>query len=136
MNRGFKSQPASVRHAARSGSCPRVLPSPAAQHLVTWRYYGFRQLVASTAWIANDFAFYGNKLQQGVFLALLFPGATPYVQVRACACCCMAGRFTAVARQPSIRSEEDWAPAQARACVARCQDADGGTDLCHGATRT
>ncbi len=30
------------------------------KHLVTWYYYWPRQLVASTAWIANDFAFYGE----------------------------------------------------------------------------
>ncbi len=35
-----------------------------------------------------------------------------------------------------ISSEEDQAPAQARACITRCQDTDGGTDLLHGPNRT
>lgn len=48
------------------------------KHTCSLYYYWPRQLVASAAWIANDFAFYGNKLQQNVFLAILFPGVTPY----------------------------------------------------------
>ncbi len=36
------------------------------KHLTSYYYFWPRQLVASVAWIANDFAFYGNKLQQGV----------------------------------------------------------------------
>eukprot|EP00955_Chlamydomonas_euryale_P090576 364556-Chlamydomonas_euryale.AAC.17 len=37
-----------------------------------------RQVVASGAWLANDFAFYGNKLQQGFFINLLYPHATVF----------------------------------------------------------
>jgi hypothetical protein len=36
------------------------------KHLVSIKYWGLRQVIASGAWIANDFAFYGNKLQQGL----------------------------------------------------------------------
>ena len=39
--------------------------------------YWPRQFVASIGWIANDFAFYGNKLQQHRFIELLYPTATP-----------------------------------------------------------
>lgn len=49
-------------------------------HLVCAYYWGSRQFIASGAWIANDFAFYGNKLQQGLFLNILFPSATPYIK--------------------------------------------------------
>lgn len=30
------------------------------KHAVTWWYWGHRQMVASAAWVANDFAFYGT----------------------------------------------------------------------------
>ena len=50
------------------------------KHLISLRYWGLRQVIASGAWIANDFAFYGNKLQQGLFLKILFPLATPYLK--------------------------------------------------------
>lgn len=50
------------------------------KHVVSLYYYWPRQLVASGAWIANDFAFYGNKLQQNVFLGILFPTASPYLK--------------------------------------------------------
>ena len=43
--------------------------------------YWPRQFVASMAWFANDFAFYGNKLQQGVFIALLYPTYNPFQQM-------------------------------------------------------
>ena len=43
------------------------------KQLVSLYYYWPRQWVASMAWVANDFAFYGNKLQQNVFLGVLFP---------------------------------------------------------------
>ena len=42
-------------------------------HWISIYYYGTRQCIASAAWVANDFAFYGNKLQQGVFLGILYP---------------------------------------------------------------
>mmetsp|Transcript_12364 Transcript_12364/g.26712 ORF Transcript_12364/g.26712 Transcript_12364/m.26712 type:complete len:579 (-) Transcript_12364:1179-2915(-) len=48
------------------------------RHKMSAYYYWPRQMVASAAWIANDFAFYGNKLQQGLFINLLYPGSTPY----------------------------------------------------------
>lgn len=41
-------------------------------------FYGPRQLVASLAWIANDFTFYGNKLQQSFFISQLHPTASYY----------------------------------------------------------
>ena len=40
---------------------------------ISFYYYSTRQCIASAAWIANDFAFYGNKLQQGLFLNILYP---------------------------------------------------------------
>ena len=52
------------------------------RHLVSAYYYWPRQLVASMAWICNDFAFYGNKLQQSKFIALLYPGTSYYVQMQ------------------------------------------------------
>lgn len=50
------------------------------RHIVSLYYYWPRQWVASMAWVANDFAFYGNKLQQGIFLKILFSTSTPYQQ--------------------------------------------------------
>jgi hypothetical protein len=32
-----------------------------------------RLTATSMAWVANDFAFYGNKLFQSTFIALLYP---------------------------------------------------------------
>ncbi|KAG1670185.1 hypothetical protein FOA52_014961 [Chlamydomonas sp. UWO 241] len=49
-----------------------------AKHWVSLKKYWPRQLVASGAWFANDFAFYGNKLQQAFFIGLLYPKATTY----------------------------------------------------------
>ena len=43
------------------------------KHWVCLVKYLPRLLVGSGAWISNDFAFYGNKLQQGIFLGILFP---------------------------------------------------------------
>jgi hypothetical protein len=34
-----------------------------------------RLTATSLAWVANDFAFYGNKLFQSTFIALLYPQA-------------------------------------------------------------
>ena len=42
-----------------------------------WLYWP-RQFAASVGWFCNDFAFYGNKLQQSFFIALLFPGQTAF----------------------------------------------------------
>lgn len=50
------------------------------KHLVALKYFSIRQFIASAAWIANDFAFYGNKLQQNLFISLLYPTASPYVK--------------------------------------------------------
>ena len=36
-------------------------------------HYWPRQMVASTAWLANGFAFYGSKLQQDLFITMLYP---------------------------------------------------------------
>jgi hypothetical protein len=46
------------------------------KHVRSFVFYFWRQFVASGAWVANDFAFYGNKLQQNVFLNILFPGVS------------------------------------------------------------
>lgn len=35
--------------------------------------FGPRLFVTSGAWVANDFAFYGNKLFQSSFIAALYP---------------------------------------------------------------
>ena len=45
---------------------------------ISFYYYSTRQCIASAAWIANDFAFYGNKLQQGLFLNILYPTVRSY----------------------------------------------------------
>ena len=42
-------------------------------------FYFPRQFIASSAWIANDFAFYGNKLQQSQFMTLLHPAASAFL---------------------------------------------------------
>ena len=46
-----------------------------------WLYWP-RQFAASFTWFCNDFAFYGNKLQQGVFIKLLFPALNPFGQMQ------------------------------------------------------
>ena len=46
------------------------------KHWASLKVYWPRLFVASFAWIANDFAFYGNKLFQSTFIKLLYPGAT------------------------------------------------------------
>jgi hypothetical protein len=46
------------------------------------KFYLPRQIAASGAWIANDFAFYGNKLQQAFFISIMIPKATPYDQMK------------------------------------------------------
>lgn len=56
------------------------------KQLVSLYYFWPRQWVASMAWVSNDFAFYGNKLQQGVFLGILFPGVSAAC-ARARTCC-------------------------------------------------
>ena len=50
------------------------------KHWASLKVYWPRLFVASGAWIANDFAFYGNKLFQSTFINLLYPGSTQYVQ--------------------------------------------------------
>jgi hypothetical protein len=52
------------------------------RYLVALWYFFPRLLVSSAAWTTNDFGFYGNKLQQNVFLGILFPGVRT----------CMSGR--------------------------------------------
>lgn len=47
---------------------------------VSMYYYWPRLWVTCIAWIANDFAFYGNKLFQNVFISLLYPTATPFIK--------------------------------------------------------
>ncbi|GAX73085.1 hypothetical protein CEUSTIGMA_g538.t1 [Chlamydomonas eustigma] len=48
------------------------------KHWISFQKYFFRLWVGAGCWVASDFAFYGNKLQQGIFLGILFPGSTPY----------------------------------------------------------
>jgi len=48
------------------------------KHWISFQKYFFRLWVGSSCWVANDFAFYGNKLQQGLFLGILFPTANAY----------------------------------------------------------
>jgi hypothetical protein len=43
------------------------------KQLLSAYYYWPRSLISSGAWIANDFAFYGNKLQQNQFISILYP---------------------------------------------------------------
>lgn len=38
------------------------------------KYWGWRQIVASIGWFINDFAFYGQKLDQTLFISLIHPG--------------------------------------------------------------
>ena len=44
--------------------------------------FGPRLFVTSMAWVANDFAFYGNKLFQSTFIAALYPTASPFVRMQ------------------------------------------------------
>lgn len=44
--------------------------------------YWSRQIAASMTWLANDFAFYGNKLQQSKFISFLYPDATPVIKMQ------------------------------------------------------
>ena len=53
--------------------------------LIQLKYFWPRLWVASGAWVANDFAFYGNKLFQGVFISMLYPTVMP----RHIQCICM-----------------------------------------------
>jgi MFS family permease len=41
-----------------------------------------RLTATSLAWVANDFAFYGNKLFQSTFIALLYPKATEFERMQ------------------------------------------------------
>lgn len=48
----------------------------------TLHRFGPRLFVTSLAWVANDFAFYGNKLFQSTFIAALYPDATPFERMQ------------------------------------------------------
>ena len=41
-----------------------------------------RLVATSLCWVANDFAFYGNKLFSSVFISALYPNATEFVKVQ------------------------------------------------------
>ena len=41
-----------------------------------------RFVATSMCWLANDFAFYGNKLFSSIFISALYPGATEFVKVQ------------------------------------------------------
>ena len=43
------------------------------KQMLSLYYYWPRSIISSLAWIANDFAFYGNKLQQSKFITFLYP---------------------------------------------------------------
>ncbi|PSC68539.1 proton phosphate symporter [Micractinium conductrix] len=49
---------------------------------VVLKHYWPRLLMTSLGWAANDFAFYGNKLFQSKFIAIISPGASRYVQMQ------------------------------------------------------
>ncbi|KAI8468145.1 MAG: major facilitator superfamily domain-containing protein [Monoraphidium minutum] len=46
------------------------------------RHFGPRLFVTCMAWVANDFAFYGNKLFQSSFIKALYPDATPFERMQ------------------------------------------------------
>lgn len=50
------------------------------KHKVSALRYWPRVFAVSMAWIANDFAFYGNKLFQSTFIGLLYPTASQYLK--------------------------------------------------------
>lgn len=52
------------------------------EHWTVLRFYWPRLLVTCLGWVANDFAFYGNKLFQSQFIAVISPGASRYVQMQ------------------------------------------------------
>jgi len=43
------------------------------RNVKTLKYWGWRQIVTSIGWFINDFAFYGNKLSQTMFIKLIHP---------------------------------------------------------------
>ena len=56
--------------------------------LTCWaRTYWHRLLGTASSWFVWDFAFYGNKLFQGTFIAIINPGAS-LIQVRFEIFCC------------------------------------------------
>ncbi|KAL4458363.1 hypothetical protein ABPG75_013228 [Micractinium tetrahymenae] len=52
------------------------------EYWTVFRFYWPRLLVTCLGWVANDFAFYGNKLFQSQFIAVISPGASRFVQVQ------------------------------------------------------
>jgi len=63
-------------------SCQTVDPDQERRNTLAFCLYWPRQFAASWGWFINDFAFYGNKLQQGAFIKILFtyPGqSAPYI---------------------------------------------------------
>ena len=47
-----------------------------------FKHYWPRLLITCGGWVANDFAFYGNKLFQSKFIAIISPGASQYVRMK------------------------------------------------------
>lgn len=43
---------------------------------MAFRKYWPRLMATSLAWVANDFAFYGNKVFQSTFISILYPGVS------------------------------------------------------------
>ena len=60
---------------------PKNCHSRALSQPQTTRFWP-RLVATSLCWVANDFAFYGNKLFSSVFISALYPGATDFVKVQ------------------------------------------------------
>lgn len=52
------------------------------EHWLVFKHYWPRLFVTCFGWIANDFAFYGNKLFQSKFIAIISPGASNYERMK------------------------------------------------------
>jgi hypothetical protein len=75
-------QPSVPRCPTTAGTCIPTGP-PHVCCSITWLLLRRPRLTAtSMAWVANDFAFYGNKLFQSTFIALLYPKATEFERMQ------------------------------------------------------
>ncbi|EFN51657.1 hypothetical protein CHLNCDRAFT_59145 [Chlorella variabilis] len=52
------------------------------EHLVIFKFYWPRLFITCMGWVADDFAFYGNKLFQSQFIAVISPGASRFVSMQ------------------------------------------------------
>ena len=74
-------------------------PDQQRRNTLAFCLYWPRQFAASWNWFINDFAFYGNKVQQSKFIAVLytFPGAsTPFITPLGLACWTALNSFVAL----------------------------------------